>query len=87
MSSATPPALVVALETDGAEMSWKMKNKDRGILIVQWTIAAQRSHPVFVDVLSRVSYKWKEAKRQGKLKEVDASGWTGPGAWTDAVLR
>jgi len=67
----------------------------RGLQIVQWTIAAQSGHPVFLDVLSRVVAKWQSGVRDGKftnkaksrLSQDEVLDWTGPGPWSDAVIR
>lgn len=67
----------------------------RGFQMVQWTIAAQPGHPVFLDVLSRVVMKWQRAVRNGKYNDIvngklsqdEVLDWTGPGPWSDAVIR
>lgn len=60
----------------------------RGFQIAQWTIAAQPGHPVFLDVLSRAVTKWRELIKEGKgLHDKDVLEWTGPGPFTDAVMR
>lgn len=67
----------------------------RGLQVVQWTIAAQPGHPVFLDVLNRIVARWVDEERRG-LKERSWDGenedaavldWTGPGPWSDAVVR
>lgn len=73
---------------DGTYGDWREKSLARGLQIVQWTIAAQPGHPVFLDVLDRVVQKWRAAVKNGEdLSKVDVLQWTGPGAWTDAVIR
>lgn len=68
----------------------------RGLQIVQWTIAAQPGHPVFLDVLWRIVRRWEEegAKTIRAINvnmEKDSNDavleWTGPGPWSDAVIR
>lgn len=112
-----PPSLIVAIEMDGKEPSWRDKKMARGFQIAQWTIAAQPGHPIFLDVLSSVVQEWEKhgvpntkgkyarggpqegrdgMGMQGATKDdakardaadLDVLDWTGPGPWTDAVLR
>lgn len=62
----------------------------RGLQIVQWTIAAQPGHPVFLDVLDRIVGKWLEEESNKSKQSWDDEtvlNWTGPGPWSDAILR
>lgn len=61
---------------------------------MQWTIAAQPGHPVFVDILNRIVGRWADelAKRPQKrawdtADDGEVLDWTGPGPWSDAVIR
>lgn len=73
---------------DGSVSDWRKKKMARGLQIAQWTIAAQPGHPVFLDVLSRALTSWEERAKKGEgMKDIDVLELTGPGAWTDAVLR
>lgn len=77
------------------DSQWREKTMARGLQFVQWTIAAQPGHPVFLDVLSHVVTKWESAVRNGKYKDIlngrlsqdEVLDWTGPGPWSDAVIR
>lgn len=84
-----PPALIVSIEKSN-DPSWRQRTMTRGLQIVQWTIAAQPGHPVFLDVLDRIVGRWLEEESK-KSKESWDDGtvleWTGPGPWSDAVLR
>ncbi|WRT67852.1 uncharacterized protein IL334_004826 [Kwoniella shivajii] len=88
------PSLIVALEIDSpaSGSDWRSETFVRGIQIVQWTIAAKKGHPVFLDVIGHALDKVQE------LREVEEKGWenddlqdilewSGPGAFTDAVFR
>lgn len=88
------PGLLVAIETDslatGAD--WRDETFARGLQIVQWTLMAKPDHPVMLDVLGRALRKAKELRlsETAPTNKEDAKGildWTGPGVFTDAVLR
>ena len=83
-----PPSLLIAIEMDGSDGKWREKSMARGLQFAQWTIAAQPGHPVFLDVLSRAVTKWESLIGEGRpLEDKDVLEWTGPGPWTDAVIR
>ncbi|KAF8321526.1 hypothetical protein DL93DRAFT_2163145 [Clavulina sp. PMI_390] len=92
-----PPALIVSIEKSNSP-SWRSQNMARGLQVVQWTIAARRGHPVFLDVLSKIVARWQqeqqgsEGRREpgGVMSSTDDGGvldWTGPGPWSDAIFR
>ena len=85
----SPPGIIVSLESTGIDSEWKRKTFVRGIQIVQWTMAAKSCHPIFIDALAHVVKKYQEAIKQGTANSdtLDILDWTGPGTFTDAVLR
>ncbi|KAF8311556.1 hypothetical protein DL93DRAFT_2098693 [Clavulina sp. PMI_390] len=92
-SEAHTAGLVVAVEKSG-DPSWRALTLSRGFQVVQWTIAARRGHPVFLDILWRIVVRWiRETEGAGTTEMVDATdvasvlNWTGPGPWSDAVAR
>ncbi|KAF9520626.1 glycosyltransferase family 32 protein [Hydnum rufescens UP504] len=83
-----PPAVIVSVEMDGRDPEWREKTLARGLQIVQWTIAAQPGHPIFLDAINRALEKWNEAIANNEdLTKIDPLQWTGPGPFTDAVFR
>lgn len=91
---APPPALIVAIEKSN-DPAWRGKSMARGLQVVQWTIAAQPGHPVFLDVLNRIVARWLDEERrvlkgrswEGDDEDATVLDWTGPGPWSDAVVR
>ena len=82
------PAVIVSIETDGRDEEWREKGMARGLQIVQWTIAAQPGHPIFLDAINRALEKWDKAvANKEDLTKIDPLQWTGPGPFTDAVFR
>merc|ERR1711939_86269 len=92
------PSLIVGVEQDvGSRRDWHQW-WPRPLGLVQWTIAGARGHPVLIDVLRRVSevvnphnaslaqtvYEMGEAMHRNLDAVVEQ---TGPGPWTDSVLR
>ncbi|KAK8858639.1 hypothetical protein IAR55_002868 [Kwoniella newhampshirensis] len=82
------PSLLVALEIDAPDSgtNWREEGFVRGIQIAQWTIMAKKGHPVLLDVVGRALRRGKEVKDGGN-RDVNILDWSGPGAFTDAVLR
>ncbi|ORY25623.1 hypothetical protein BCR39DRAFT_471209 [Naematelia encephala] len=82
------PALIVALEADAPDLNtdWRGESFVRGIQVVQWTIQAKRAHPILLDVLGRGLREAKRVREAEERGEEDLE-WTGPGAFTDAVMR
>ncbi|EIW73490.1 hypothetical protein TREMEDRAFT_16005, partial [Tremella mesenterica DSM 1558] len=84
------PALVIALENDvlydGGD--WRQQTFARGLQIVQWTLLAKPNHPVMLDVLGRGLRKARKSRLEGiSQRSENILDWTGPGVFTDAVLR
>ncbi|GKZ37414.1 hypothetical protein AbraIFM66950_008937 [Aspergillus brasiliensis] len=79
-----PPAVVVGLEGDAATTGLP-----RSPQFVQWTMASVPGHPVFRDVLRSIvdrTAQFVPTQTAGSDADIDVMGWTGPSAWTDAVL-
>nr|KIR89325.1 alpha-1,6-mannosyltransferase [Cryptococcus tetragattii IND107] len=93
--STSEPSLVVAIESDALStgVNWKEQSFTRGIQIVQWTIMANRGHPVLLDVIGMALRKCEEIRQMelnnGEVRKEDVNilDWSGPGAFTDAVFR
>src|SRR5258708_23537047 len=90
----SPPGVIVSFETSAIDTEWKSKTLVRGIQVVQWTIAAKSCHPIFIDVLARIVKKYEDAIKQQSTAHtaslddtLDVLDWTGPGVFTDAVIR
>lgn len=92
------PSLVVSVESDAIEFgwdNWREVGLARADQIVQWTIMARPGHPVFLDAIRKtletsleVEQRQKEADEAGKTyMPPSALEWTGPGVFTDAVMR
>jgi len=87
------PSLVVAVEMDawGTDWDWRGYKFVRGIQIVQWTIMGSKGHPVFLDVLGQALRQAKairETEERGDtVAEPRVLDWSGPGAFSDALLR
>lgn len=90
-----PPALIISPELasshgqhDDPQPWWVANQFARRIQITQWAIAAQPGHPVFWDTLSRV-FAVQDGIDRGAVErnEVGVLEWTGPGVFTDAVMR
>jgi len=84
-----PPGAIFSLETPGFRGEWRGGNYARGLQIVQWTLASKPCHPVFIDTLGHVIKMYEDIIEQG-FATPDVLGvldWTGPGAFTDAVMR
>ncbi|ORY32116.1 hypothetical protein BCR39DRAFT_59383 [Naematelia encephala] len=83
-------ALVVSVEYDvGHERQDPRFGYTRDLQIVQWTFLAKPFHPVFLDVLETATHDITQRHQSGKGED----SWqaildgTGPGPFTDAVLR
>lgn len=90
-----PPALIVALELasphgqhDDPEPWWVANAFARRVQFTQWALAAQPGHPVLLDALARIFATQARIER-GELgrDEVGVLEWTGPGVFTDCVMR
>ena len=92
-ASSHEPSLVVAVEMDahGIDWDWRGYKFAREIQIVQWTIMGSKGHPVFLDVLGytlRQARSIREAEERGDIfNEPRVLDWSGPGAFTDALMR
>lgn len=95
------PSLIVGVEVDvGERGDWK-KWWPRPLGIAQWTIAGTAGHPVLIDTMRRVSEavnpypqpgasvnEVQEGLAEQSHRNLDAVvEKTGPGPFTDAVLR
>ena len=93
------PSLIVGVEVDvGDRGDWK-KWWPRPLGIAQWTIAGTAGHPVLIDAMRRVSeavnpfpqpgvHEAQEGIAEQSHRNLDAVvEKTGPGPFTDAVLR
>ncbi|KAL7423036.1 hypothetical protein Q5752_002335 [Cryptotrichosporon argae] len=81
------PGLLVALEADAPRSGadWRAQHFTRGLQVVQWTLLAKPGHPVLLDVVGHaLAAAHARAKRDTDEAILD---WTGPGAFTDALLR
>ncbi|EAL21243.1 hypothetical protein CNBD2980 [Cryptococcus deneoformans B-3501A] len=93
--STSKPSLVVAIESDALSTgaNWREQSFARSIQIVQWTIMANRGHPVLLDVIGMALKKSEEIRLmksnndQVRKEDVNILNWSGPGAFTDAVFR
>nr|KIR49823.1 alpha-1,6-mannosyltransferase [Cryptococcus bacillisporus CA1280] len=93
--STSEPSLVVAIESDALSTgaNWREQSFTRGIQIVQWTIMANRGHPVLLDVIGMALRKCEEIRQMElnngvvRKEDVNILDWSGPGAFTDAVFR
>ena len=92
------PALIVGIEQDVNDRPDWHQWYPRPVGIVQWTIASSRGHPVMLDVLRRVSHAVNpvadindddepEAQESASRKLEAVVEKTGPGPFTDSVLR
>ncbi|OXG26687.1 alpha-1,6-mannosyltransferase [Cryptococcus neoformans Ze90-1] len=93
--STSKPSLVVAIESDALSTgaNWREQSFARSIQIVQWTIMANRGHPVLLDVIGMALRKSQEIRQMGsnneevRKEDVNILDWSGPGVFTDAVFR
>ncbi|RAK84186.1 alpha-1,6-mannosyltransferase subunit [Aspergillus costaricaensis CBS 115574] len=79
-----PPAVIVGLEGDAATTGLP-----RSPQFVQWTMASVPGHPIFRDVLQSIvdrTAHYISTQTAETDADIDVMGWTGPSAWTDAVL-
>ena len=91
----SPPGIIVSFEIPAVfKTNWKSAGYVRGIQVVQWTMAAKSCHPIFIDVLARIVKKYEDAiKQRGTAEPANPDDirhvldWTGPGVFTDAVIR
>ncbi len=89
-----PPGIIVSFEIPAHKTNWKSTGYVCGIQVVQWTMAAKSCHPIFIDVLARIVKKYEDAiKQRGTAEPANPDDirhvldWTGPGVFTDAVIR
>ncbi len=88
----SPPGIIVSFEIPAVfKTNWKSAGYVRGLQVVQWTMAAKSCHPIFIDVLARIVKKYEDAIEQRGTAYTDdilhVLNWTGPGVFTDAVIR
>ncbi|PWY65910.1 alpha-1,6-mannosyltransferase subunit [Aspergillus eucalypticola CBS 122712] len=79
-----PPAVIVGLEGDAATTGLP-----RSPQFVQWTMASVPGHPIFRDVLQSITDRtahYISTQTAEADADIDVMSWTGPSAWTDAVL-
>jgi len=87
------PSMIVSVELDAIAYprDWRGLSYVRGIQIVQWTIKADRGHPILLDALGhalRTAKQVREAEERGETPVIpDVLNWSGPGAFSDAVYR
>jgi len=87
------PGLVVGVESSIEKRTWR-KNFTRLLQLAQWTLQGKPGHPALLDLISHITehtimrYRNNELHRIfGRTATEDVMNWTGPGAWTDSVLK
>ncbi|KAF8591965.1 glycosyltransferase family 32 protein [Ramaria rubella] len=91
------PSGIIGVEADvGDRGDWHLW-WSRPLQIVQWTMSFSPGHPILVDVVQRIYAASIEADRRQRqdpitirdknMTEMTVLEWTGPGVFTDAVLR
>lgn len=80
--------MIIALENDSPSEGndWRSDSFVRGIQLAQWTILSKPFHPILLDVLGQ-SLSTSKSVRGGDMAPPDILEWTGPGVFTDAVMR
>lgn len=87
------PGLVVGLEADIPKISW-VKNFARCLQFVQWTLQGKPGHPILLELIAHITeITINRAKNNqlltvlGKSASDDVMNWTGPGIWSDEILK
>ncbi|KAI5476664.1 Haloacid dehalogenase-like hydrolase domain containing protein [Pseudohyphozyma bogoriensis] len=79
-----PPSMIVGIEADvGGREDWQQW-WPRPLQLSQWTIASARGHPILIDTLRRVVELALAPPPEHPLSVMER---TGPGPFTDSVLR
>lgn len=90
------PSAIIGIEADVGERQDWYKWWSRPVQIVQWTLAFGPGHPILLDVIERVFKRTLELENSynGSFQSYPEKQllpmvleWTGPAAFTDAVLR
>lgn len=87
------PGLVVGLESSIERLSW-LKNFSRRLQFVQWTLQGKPGHPILLELIAHITeITLSRAKNNqlltvlGKSASHDVMNWTGPGIWSDEILK
>lgn len=90
---ANDAGLVIGIEADPDRPDWNQYYAKR-VQFCQWTIQSKPGHPMLGELIARITEITLQKKKGGELKKVsgkdsgdDIMHWTGPGIFTDEILK
>ncbi|GAA97055.1 glycosyltransferase family 32 protein [Mixia osmundae IAM 14324] len=86
-----PPSMILGIEIDVMNRTNWPEWVNRPIQFSQWTIVAAPGHPILIDAMRRVLDNIDQSEQlhwaTSSERERDICELTGPGPWTDAIMR